>query len=327
MLLLLLGAVATQTVPNPEPCSGDCGYVHDPTVVIRQSDGTYFRFATFEDIQIATAPSLQGPWTSQGPVLPNGSLVQVSGANANSVWAPDAHLIGDTYYVYYAVSSLGSQNSGIGVATSTTMDSGTWVDHGALDIPSSADYNLIDPNLFTQDGSSFLLTFGSYWDGIYQIPMSDPSTIEVGAGPQNMAFNPTGNHPVEGSYQFWWPVNGVDYYYLFLSVGICCNTPPNLPPPGQEYHINVCRSTSPTGPFIDQTGLDCLNGGGTLLLGSHDNVYAPGGQGVIYDPNLDSIVLYYHYIDPTIGYDTEDYQFGYNLLSIGDDGWPFVSSS
>ena len=136
MLSLLLGAAAlAQAFPNPRPCTGVCGNVHDPSVVIRKSDGTYFRFATTGDIMIATAPSLQGPWISQGPVLPNGSLVPISGANANSIWAPDAHLIGDTYYVYYAVSSLGSQNSGIGVATSKVLDSGSWVDHGALNIP------------------------------------------------------------------------------------------------------------------------------------------------------------------------------------------------
>lgn len=135
-LSLLFGAVtSTQALPNPQPCTGGCGYIHDPTVVIRQSDGTYFRFATFEDIQIATAPSLQGPWTAQGPVLPNGSTVPVSGATPNSLWAPDVHKIGDTYYIYYSVSSLGSQNSGIGVASSTTMDSGSWVDHGPLNIP------------------------------------------------------------------------------------------------------------------------------------------------------------------------------------------------
>lgn len=328
-LLLLLTAAAeasAQTFPNPQPCSGVCDYVHDPSVVIRQSDGTYFRFATSEGIQIATAPSLQGPWTSDGSVLPNGSEIPISGANANSVWAPDAHLIGDTYYVYYAVSSLGSQDSAIGVATSTSLDSGTWTDLGSLNLPSNSDYNLIDPNLFTQDGSSFILSFGSYWDGIYQIPLSSPLTISPGAAPQNIAFNPTDNGAVEGSYQFWWPTNGVDYFYLFLSVGICCNSPPNLPPAGQEYHVNVCRSTSSTGPFVDKSGVDCLSGGGTLVLGSHDNVYAPGGQGVIFDPNLNSIVLYYHYINPTIGYDTEDYQFGYNILSIDSDGWPFVSS-
>jgi arabinan endo-1,5-alpha-L-arabinosidase len=132
---LLAAATIAQAFPNPQPCTGVCGDVHDPSVTIRQSDGTYFRFATSGDIQIATAPSLQGPWTSQGPVLPNGSLVPISGANANSIWAPDVHLLGDTYYVYYAVSSLGSQNSGIGVATSTIMDSGSWEDHGALNLP------------------------------------------------------------------------------------------------------------------------------------------------------------------------------------------------
>jgi arabinan endo-1,5-alpha-L-arabinosidase len=137
MLGLLLGAAATvQAFANPQPCIGICGYIHDPTVVVRQSDGTYFRFATYDDIQIATAPSLLGPWTSQGPMLPGGSKVAISGGqSADSVWAPDAHLIGDTYYVYYAVSTLGSQNSGIGVASSKTLDSGSWTDHGALNIP------------------------------------------------------------------------------------------------------------------------------------------------------------------------------------------------
>jgi arabinan endo-1,5-alpha-L-arabinosidase len=135
LLLLLTAAARAQSFPIPQPCSGVCGYVHDPTVVIRESDGTYFRFATFEDLQIATAPSMQGPWSCDGPVLPNGSEIPITGSNADSLWAPDAHLIGDTYYVYYAVSSLGSQNSAIGVATSSSLDSGTWVDHGSLGIP------------------------------------------------------------------------------------------------------------------------------------------------------------------------------------------------
>lgn len=156
--------------------------------------------------------------------------------------------------------------------------------------------------------------------------MSDPLTIAPGATPQNLAFNPAGINALEGPYEFWWLVNGVKHYYMFLSKGICCNKPPTLPPPGDEYQITVCRSTSPTGPFIDKTGLDCLNGGGTLLLGSHDNIYAPGGQGVMYDPKLNSIVMYYHYIDPAIGFHDKDFLFGYNLLTIGDDGWPFVSA-
>ena len=140
MLLLLytvIVAATAQSYPNPQPCTGVCGYVHDPTIVIRQSDGKYFRFATAKNIQIATAPSMQGPWTAEGPVLPNGSEIEtfIAGSNQDSLWAPDAHLIGDTYYLYYAVSSIGSQDSAIGVATSSSLDSGTWVDHGSLGIP------------------------------------------------------------------------------------------------------------------------------------------------------------------------------------------------
>jgi len=47
---------------------------------------------------------------------------------------------------------------------------------------------------------------------------------------------------------------------------------------------------------------------------------------VIFDHKLNSIVLYYHYINPTIGYADMDYQFGYNLLTIGNDGWPVISA-
>lgn len=51
--------------------------------------------------------------------------------------------------MYYAVSTFGSQNSAIGVATSSTMEVGSWTDHGATGVASSAGklYNAIDPNL------------------------------------------------------------------------------------------------------------------------------------------------------------------------------------
>jgi arabinan endo-1,5-alpha-L-arabinosidase len=95
------------------------------------------------------------------------------------------------------------------------------------------------------------------------------------ARPDNLPVDPN-----EGSYQFWWNVDGTDYYYLFFSSGTCCNEPPDLVPQGEEYHVMVCRSTEPTGGFVDQEGNDCLtDNGGTLVLASHDDVYAPGGQG------------------------------------------------
>ena len=78
LLCILTAMIPTLAVPSPEPCSGVCGYVHDPYVV-KRADGTYFRFATFQEIQIATAPSLDGPWTAQGPALPSGSEIDLPG--------------------------------------------------------------------------------------------------------------------------------------------------------------------------------------------------------------------------------------------------------
>ena len=64
--------------PPVGACSGDCAYVHDPSVV-KRADGTYFRFVTFNKITIATAPSLSGPWTNQGAAIPAGSSIDLPG--------------------------------------------------------------------------------------------------------------------------------------------------------------------------------------------------------------------------------------------------------
>jgi beta-xylosidase len=100
---------------------------------------------------------------------------------------------------------------------------------------------------------------------------------------------------VEGGFQFSTKVNGKKWYYLFFSSGKCCQAKDQLAPAGEEYKVMVCRSDSPTGPFSDQAGRNCLSkNGGTLVLGSHGFVYAPGGQGVLVDDDGRS-VMYYHY--------------------------------
>ena len=48
------------------------------------------------------------------------------------LWAPDVNYVDGQYVLYYSVSSVGSQNSAIGVATSPLMDAGTWTDLGEV---------------------------------------------------------------------------------------------------------------------------------------------------------------------------------------------------
>ncbi|KAF2468689.1 endo-1,5-alpha-L-arabinosidase [Lindgomyces ingoldianus] len=317
--------------PDPEPCTGNCSYIHDPSV-LRRKDGTWFRFSTLGNIAIATAPALTGPWTYQGAMLPSGSKINV--VKNQQLWAPDVSNIDGTYYAYYSVSHSGLQTSDIGVATSSSLNVGSWTDHGSVGVPKSGNYNLIDPNFFRECANcQNYWSFGSAWNDVYQTSLNPDFLTWSGVTPAQKLFNSTvpkgQNYPsiTEGSFLFWWPVSGTKYYYMFFSSGACCNAGTALAPPGDEYKIMVCRATSPTGPFVDQAGKSCLKeNGGTLVLGTHgENVYAPGGQGVVFDQSVGRVALYYHYANPKIGYGFEKFLFGFNYLEFAS-GWPVVTS-
>jgi arabinan endo-1,5-alpha-L-arabinosidase len=129
-LLAIPALVSAYDFPLPGTCTGYCtGLLHDPSVVYN-GNGTYYRFVTDNEVGISTAPSIAGPWTDVGRVLPNGSSINLPGRY--DIWAPDCFEFDGTYYLYYAVSTGGSQNSDIGVATSTSMKPGTWTDHGSI---------------------------------------------------------------------------------------------------------------------------------------------------------------------------------------------------
>lgn len=147
-------------------------------------------------------------------------------------------------------------------------------------------YNAIDPNL-VKVGGKYYMTFGSYWDGIHQVTMQNPPIhFVIGKVPYQIASNPA-TKDVEGPTIF----KHNNFYYLFFSKGFCCRYDKKRPPPGGEYKVLVCRSTSPTGDFVDKEGKPCTQGGGTVVLESHGFVYGPGGQGVYHDPQLGPVCV------------------------------------
>lgn len=234
--------------------------------------------------------------------------------------APDVQKVGDQYIMYYTVSSFGSQNSAIGYATSTTMEYGSWTDHGSTGVTSdsSKTYNAIDGNLISDTSGNYYLNFGSFWGDIYQVKLNSAATKASGT-PYQIAFNSTGSQALEGANMYY----RSGYYYLFFSSGICCGYNTALPAQGEEYKIFVCRSASVSGPFVDKNGKSCTTAnGGTLVLSSHGNVYGAGGQGVFADPTYGT-VLYYHYADKTKGLADANYQFGWNTVTWSS-GWPSV---
>lgn len=142
--------------PLPHNVTGDPNgwvalHVHDPSII--KHNGWYYSFTTHDLVGIGKAPTLSGYWEHAGSVLRGQSIIDLPGRN--DTWAPDVHKVGDTFYLYYSVSTFGSQDSAIGLATSKTLEAGSWTDHGKV-IQSGNDtgvipYNItnaIDPNVF-----------------------------------------------------------------------------------------------------------------------------------------------------------------------------------
>ncbi len=231
------------------------------------------------------APTISGPWEHYGSVLQQDSIINLPGNN--DTWAPDVILVNGTFYCFYSVSTFGSQDSAIGVATSTSLAPGTWTDHGAL-FESGAEtsvipYNItnaIDPNPFIDpaDGTAYM-NYGSFFADIWQLVLApDLLSVPTTSNAVQLSIDNNGTRPEEGSFMSYHD----GWYYLWFSHGSCCGfNSTNLPAPGQEYTIRIGRSKSARGPFVDYDGVALTNSGGSIVYGSFDYVYAPGGEGVL----------------------------------------------
>ena len=199
-----------------------------------------------------------------------------------SLWAPDVVFHNDRYYVYYAVSTVGSQRSVIGLATNKTLDKTSpgyeWKDEGMVleSHPDHTDYNAIDPALFIDDDGKAYLYWGSYWTGLKAVEI-DPKTgkpfhyapgeLKVPADYVAIASRPDSS--IEAPYV----IRRGKFYYLFVSWGT------TLDGTQSTYRIAVGRSEKPLGPYIDREGKRMDKGGGTVVFSSTDEWKGTGHNG------------------------------------------------
>ncbi|PYI33649.1 arabinan endo-1,5-alpha-L-arabinosidase D [Aspergillus indologenus CBS 114.80] len=321
------------TTQYPLPNLGHVA-VHDPNIL--HHAGAYWLFKGGVHLPLYTAASLAGPWTPLGTVLDGPSAIPKQ--NRSRPWAPTAVAWNATFYCFYSISTAGSRDSAVGVATAPQLGAGRWSDHGALlntgQGNGSETYpytvsNAIDPAFITDQatGQPYLL-YGSYWHGIYLVPLAadllsvtEPARQNTTA--TNLVYVPDAPvKPVEGSFMSY----RAPYYYAWFSHGKCCGFQNGFPAAGKEYSIRVGRSKEVRGPFVDQDGRPLTAGGGTVVYGSnHGTVYAPGGVGVLSGAEGDPDVLYYHYLNTSIGFADTDAQLGWNFLHY-EDGWPVAVS-
>ena len=222
--------------------------IHDPSTIML-CDGKYYTYGTGGNPLVS-----DDGWTWRRGVVP-----------ARTGAAPDVIHIGDRYYMYI---------SGVTMIWSKTLDTDSpdykWQDGGSIAGKESPDdfMNPIDPGAFLDPNTGRLwLTYGSYF-GFIRVAELDPKTgkrLHPDQVPPNIGINLEATTMI---YHDGW-------YYLLGTHGSCCR--------GAEsgYNIRVGRSKSPIGPFLDDEGIDMIQGGGKLLITSTGRYVGAGHFGLL----------------------------------------------
>jgi len=230
--------------------------IHDPSTVVL-CDGKYYTYGTGGSSLVS-----DDGWTWRpGTALPRRGL------------APDVIHIGNRYYVYVAANIGAQPKAAVNMIWSKTLDPNSpdykWEEGGVVASSDGVeDSNAIDPGVFLDPASGKLwLTYGSYF-GYIRLVELDPKTgkrINPNDQPRNLAINCEASDMM---YHDGW-------YYLLATHGSCCRGADS------GYNIRLGRSRKVTGPYFDAEGIDMIQGGGKLLIGSGGRVIGPGHFGLL----------------------------------------------
>ena len=310
LLAITLLLTASLTALDGDPA------IHDPSTVVVES-GRYYTFGTGGGIPILASDD-GWTWERIGSVadgveggLPAESVLARGGRNT---WAPDVIKSGDRYFLYYSAPAM-QPKAAIGLLVGRTLDPDSpdygWEDGGPVVWSDGLeDLNAIDPGVFRDPADGRLwLVYGSYF-GYIKLVELDPGTgqrLHPDREPVNVAINSEASIMI--AHDGW--------YYLLVTHGSCCAGA------SSTYNIRMGRSRSVTGPFVDNMGVDMLQGGGKLFLGSHGRFIGPGHFGLL---DLGDGVQKF-----SLHYEADLDRGGRSVLDIRPllwrDGWPVAGEN
>jgi arabinan endo-1,5-alpha-L-arabinosidase len=157
----------------------------------------------------------------------------------------------------------------VGRSLDTASPEYKWEDGGPVAWSDGVeDSNAIDPGVLLDPTDGRLwLTYGSYF-GYIRLVELDPKTgkrRDPHRAPVNIAINSEASVPI---YHDGW-------YYLLVTHGSCCAGA------NSTYNIRMGRARKVTGPYLDNMGVDMLEGGGKLFAGARGRHVGPGHFGLL----------------------------------------------
>ena len=300
--------------------------VHDPAMA--RDGGTYYLYSTGPGIPFYSSKDMVH-WATRSRVF---ATEPTWARNVNAkfnghVWAPDIAFHEGRYYLYYAVSSPGVNDSAIGLTINKTLNPASadymWEDQGIVlrSVAGRDLWNAIDPNVIVDEKDTPWLALGSFWSGIKLVRLNASWTApaepeewhaiakrERSVLVEDRAFGPA---EVEGAFIF----KHGDYYYLFASWGLCCRGK------NSTYRMVVGRSKAITGPYLDRQGKDMAQGGGSPLMAENKKWSGWGGQSV-YDFDGNDYVVFHAYENA----DNEFHRLKIAKIKWDADQWPEIDS-
>lgn len=301
--------------------------IHDP--VMAKEGRTYYLFSTGPGITFYRSADLKS-WTLGGRVFAGEPVWAKSVAPHfnGHIWAPDIQQHDGKFYLYYSVSSFGRNTSAIGVTTNRTLDPDSpdyhWEDHGIVvrSVPNRDLWNAIDPAVIADENGTPWMSFGSFWGGLKLVKLA-PDWLSV-AEPQEWyslakrerslltADTESGPAEIEAPFIF----RKGEWYFLFASWDKCCRGADST------YKMVVGRSKKITGPYLDKSGRNMAEGGGSLLLAG-DAAWAGVGHNSVYTFDGKDWLVFHAY---------ENADHGLQKLKLAelqwdDQGWPQVDQT
>ena len=154
----------------------------DPAVIQPRDPGPVYVFATGYGVPIYRSDDLYH-WDRVESRVFAGDVPAPVGkggrAGSRGIWAPDIRWFNGRYFLYYAVSTFGSQHSVIGLATNKSLDPASpdyrWEDQGLVleSREGKTDFNAIDPAMIVDHDDQPHL----FWALILERHQSQPALI------------------------------------------------------------------------------------------------------------------------------------------------------